>query len=115
MTNLVDKAIRKLLDRAVTGQNYIQIADILIQWGTDTIMPSQAETSTTKTISFAKKYTSVPVVVTGLGGLPAIDRLILSTASVGVDDWTVHINASNTTNRRFYWISIGIASGGGTA
>lgn len=89
--------------------SYVKLGRLLIHWGTGIIIPNAANTSATQTVKFIKTYSQMPIVVVGLGAQPSVDRLIISCASTTTSGWVCHINASNTTSRRFYWISIGVA------
>lgn len=82
---------------------------ITITCGYATIKPSKATTSTYKTINYGYTYPSAPYTFISLTGAPQIATLNLSVDSVSTSSFQAHIYASNTTERGFRWLAIGVS------
>ena len=82
---------------------------ITITCGYSTIQPSKALTSTYKTINYGYTYPSAPYTFITLTGAPQIATLNLSVDSVSTSSFQAHIYASNTTERGFRWLAIGVS------
>ena len=82
---------------------------ITITCGYSTIKPSGALTSTYKTINYGYTYPSAPYTFITLAGAPQIATLNLSVNSVSTSSFQAHIYASNTTERGFRWLAIGVS------
>ena len=82
---------------------------VTITCGYSTIKPSGALTSTYKTINYGYTYPSAPYTFITLAGAPQIATLSLSVDSVDVSSFQAHIYASNTTERGFRWLAIGVS------
>lgn len=82
---------------------------ITITCGYSTIKPSGALTPTYKTINYGYTYPSAPYTFITLTGAPQIATLNLSVDSVSTSSFQAHIYASNTTERGFRWLAIGVS------
>ena len=82
---------------------------VTITCGYATITPSKATTSTYKTINYGYTYPSAPYTFITLTGAPQIATLNLSVDSVSTSSFQAHIYASNTTERGFRWLAIGVS------
>ena len=115
MSDLISRSvlIKKLEERIRTPRSTMEIkvcgGRITITCGYANIKPSKATTSTYKTINYGYTYPSAPYVFIALAGAPQIATLNLSVDSVSTSSFQAHIYASNTTERGFRWLAIGVS------
>lgn len=105
-----------LIGKISTGESYLQIGKILIQWGTVTLTCSGAETNTERdaasaTVTFPKEYETPPT--------PFISLYFLSNylSQCGAQEITTkdmvigmsHTRTGEPTSLPTYWLTIGEA------
>ncbi len=97
----LDELLRETLDR---------IDYCYGESGDNTITPSAANTKTTKVIAFGRTYDTPPRVVVSLGRDAYVANISAGAVALWVDDvtttdFTVGVNAGNTTAREFTWMA----------
>lgn len=116
MNYIVDRAIRKLLDRIVINEenDCVKIGTLLIQWGTASKTVG-ANTGANTHITFREEYKKTPAVfanstvTTNFPGLWTMSPYHL--ANTGFD-LSFHNQYSQVETIQGWWIAFGISSGG---
>ena len=81
---------------------------LLIQWGETPIVPSAANTPTSKAISFSTSYTDNPIVmVTMLSTAPGTSVTGVAAGNISTTGFNAYVTRTNTTSTTVMWLAIG--------
>ena len=81
---------------------------LLIQWGETPIVPTAANTPTSKAVSFSTSYTDNPIVmVTMLSTAPGTSVTGVAAGSISTTGFNAYVTRTNTTSTTVMWLAIG--------
>lgn len=112
LKNIINKisAISPVWYSQTANSISVKIGKLLIQGGYNTIQPAAANTITDKTISYPRAYSITPIVGITVNGKPEVNVCRITVGTRSTSNFVASIFASNTTDRGFTWMTIGVAS-----
>ncbi len=106
----VTQGAKSITNTSGSNSSYMILGNLLLCWGRISITPSAANTPTTKTITFPKKFSLNPaVIVNPQTGVPGTYVTGCSSSSTTTSSAKINITRKDTTSTSIDWFAIGQA------